>query len=96
MLLPEYDFSFRLDGDPMTTMSLELPNSLHEKIRQLAKEEGISINQFIVSAAAEKMASLLTEEYLQARTKRGDVDRFQSVLDKVPDVAPEEYDRIEP
>ncbi|MFP4030131.1 MAG: toxin-antitoxin system HicB family antitoxin [Desulfococcaceae bacterium] len=80
----------------MTTVSLELPNSLHEKIRQLAKEEGISINQFIVSAAAEKMASLLTEEYLQERARRGDVDQFQSVLDKVPDVEPEEYDRIDP
>lgn len=80
----------------MSTLSLRLPNSLHEKIRQLAKEEGISINQFIVSAAAEKMASLLTENYLQERARRGDLDQFQSVLDKVPDVAPEEYDQIDP
>jgi hypothetical protein len=38
----------------MSTLSLRLPNSLHEKIRQLSKQEGISINQFIASAAAEK------------------------------------------
>lgn len=80
----------------MGTLSLRLPNSLHEKIRQLAKEEGISINQFIVSAAAEKMASLLTEDYLRERARRGDVDQFQSVMDKVPDVEPEEYDQIDP
>lgn len=78
----------------MGTLSLRLPNSLHERIRLLAKQEGISINQFIASAAAEKMASLMTEEYLKERAQRADRDKFQAVLDKVPDVEPEEYDRL--
>ena len=43
----------------MSTLSLRIPNSLHEKIRQLAKQEGISINQFLASAAAEKMSAEL-------------------------------------
>ena len=46
----------------MSTLSLRIPNSLHEQIRQLAKREGISRNQFVASAAAEKMSALLTEE----------------------------------
>jgi uncharacterized protein (DUF1778 family) len=78
----------------MSTLSLRLPNSLHEQIRQLSEREGISINQFITSAAAEKMASLLTEVYLEKRARRTDRKKFQGVLDKVPDVEPENYDKL--
>lgn len=78
----------------MSTLSLRIPNSLHEQIRQLAKREGISINQFVASAAAEKMSALLTEEYIGARAKRSSKRKFQEVLKKVPDVKPDGYDRI--
>jgi len=78
----------------MSTLSLRLPNSLHEQIRQLAKREGISINQFIASATAEKMTALLTEEYLHKRARRGSRKKFQAVLDKVPDVEPEYHDKL--
>lgn len=78
----------------MSTLSLRIPNSLHEQIRQLAKHEGISINQFLASAAAEKMSALLTEEYIAARAKRGSLKKFQNVLKKVPNSKPEEYDRL--
>jgi uncharacterized protein (DUF1778 family) len=78
----------------MSTLSLRLPNSLHEQIRNLAKEEGVSINQFIASAAAEKMAALLTEEYIEKRAGRASRKKFQAVLKKIPDVPPEEQDRI--
>jgi uncharacterized protein (DUF1778 family) len=78
----------------MSTLSLRIPNSLHERIRQLAKQEGISINQFLASAAAEKMSALLTEEYIQAKAKRASLKKFQNVLKKVPNSEPEDYDRI--
>ncbi len=78
----------------MSTLSLRLPNSLHEQIRQLAKREGISINQFIASATAEKMTALLTEEYLSKRAQRASRKNFQAVLNKVPDVDPENYDKL--
>ena len=78
----------------MSTLSLRLPNSLHEQIRLLAKKEGISINQFVASAAAEKMAALLTEEYIERRSKRASRKKFHAVLDKVPDVEPENHDKL--
>jgi predicted HicB family RNase H-like nuclease len=56
----------------MSTLSLRLPESIHEKLGQLAKREGISINQLINSAVAEKLAALLTEQYLEERARRGD------------------------
>jgi predicted transcriptional regulator len=78
----------------MTALSLRLPESLHRKLGELAEREGISINQLINSAVAEKMSALMTEEYLAARATRGSRRKFSAVLAKVPDIEPEESDRI--
>ena len=76
----------------MSTMSLRLPKSLHEKVREIAEREGISINQFVTTALAEKLSALLTEEYLEARAARGSAERFRAVLDAAPDVEPDPGD----
>ena len=68
----------------MSTLSLRLPDSLHKQIRALARKEGVSINQLLASAAAEKVAALMTEEYLEERAKRASGERFRAVLAKVP------------
>lgn len=78
----------------MSALSLRLPNSLHERARDLAKREGISINQLVSSALAEKMSALLTEEYLEARAQRGDRSRFLAALARVPAIEPEPADRL--
>lgn len=44
----------------MRTVSVRLPSSLRQQIRELAKREGISINQFLSTAAAEKLSALMT------------------------------------
>ncbi|MCP4357951.1 MAG: toxin-antitoxin system HicB family antitoxin, partial [Chloroflexi bacterium] len=44
----------------MSTLSLRLPNYLHDTVRDLAKQENISINQFITVALAEKVSALMT------------------------------------
>ena len=78
----------------MSTLSVRLPKSLHEEIKALARHEGISMNQFIALAVAEKAAVLRTTHLLQRRLEPGDLERFQALLDKVPDVEPEDYDRL--
>jgi hypothetical protein len=78
----------------MSTISLRLPDSLHKQIRKLASQEGISINQFLSTAAAEKMAALLTVEHLEERAKRGSREKFEAALASFPDVEPEEYDKL--
>ncbi len=77
----------------MSALSLRLPNSLHRRARELAEREGISINQLIATALAEKMSALMTEEYLEQRARRGSREKFLAALAKVPDVEPEPYDR---
>ena len=71
----------------MSTLSIRLTNSVHDRVRELAKREGVSINQFVSTAVAEKLSALMTEEYL-ARAKRGGRRAYDSVLRKVADVPP--------
>ena len=78
----------------MSTLSVRLPNSLHQQIRRLAKQEGISINQFISSAAAEKMAALMTLDYLEERAQRGNREAFEAALARLPDAEPEPFDKL--
>jgi hypothetical protein len=78
----------------MSTLSLRLPESLHRQARELAKQEGISINQLITTALAEKMSALLTGEYLEARAARGDRDKFERALGKVKNRPPKDVDQV--
>jgi hypothetical protein len=78
----------------MSTLSLRLPESLHKRLADLAAREGISINQLIASAVAEKMAALDTAEMLGARAARGSRRSFLAALAKVPDVAADAGDEL--
>ncbi|HWS70667.1 MAG TPA: toxin-antitoxin system HicB family antitoxin [Thermoanaerobaculia bacterium] len=78
----------------MAALSLRLPESLHKKLSEVAEREGISINQLVSSAVAEKMAALMTEEYLSDRAKQGSRRKFVAALSKVPDVEPDAADRV--
>ena len=64
----------------MSTVSLSLPESLYKQVCKLAQEDGISLNQFIATAVAEKVAALMTVEYLRERAKRGSLEKFEAVL----------------
>ena len=78
----------------MSTISLRLPDSLHERIRKLAKKDRISINQFTASALAEKISALETEDYLSQSARRASRAKFDRALTNVPDVEPENRDKI--
>ena len=55
----------------MSTLNLRLPDSIHRHIKEIAKREGVSINQFISTAVSEKVSAILTEEYLLGRARTG-------------------------
>ncbi len=78
----------------MSTISLRLPDSLHESVRNLAKEDNISINQFVATALAEKMSALITEKYLSERAEKGSKKKFKAALSKVKDIEPDAADKL--
>ncbi len=75
-------------------IALRVPESLGKKLKEFAQKESISMNQFIATAVAEKMASLETYDYLEERSKRGSIKHLQSILDKVPDTKPDKEDEL--
>lgn len=77
-----------------SVLSLRIPKSLHNQVRKLAEEEGVSMNQFVMLALAEKVAALQAIDYLEERAKRGSREKMLAVLAKAPDVEPEEYDKL--
>jgi hypothetical protein len=78
----------------MSIVQVQIPDSLHKSLSELASRDGISIDQFISTAIAEKLSALMTESYLSERTKRGSRAKYEAILAKVPDVEPEAYDKI--
>ncbi|MBO4618433.1 MAG: toxin-antitoxin system HicB family antitoxin [Lachnospiraceae bacterium] len=79
----------------MATLSVRFPNSVHEAVKAYAKEDDISINQFITSAVIEKLTSLDTVNYLEERSLRGSEEKYLKVLKKAPHAKPREDDAIE-
>jgi len=78
----------------MSTLSLRLPDSLHDQIKKLASEDGISINQFVVSAVAEKTSAFLTKSYLEERGELSSKSKFKKAMSKVPKTSPDEFDKL--
>ena len=72
----------------MSALSLRLPDSIHRHIKEIANQEGVSINQFILTAVTEKVSAIMTEEYLAERANRADREAFRAILDNVPDREP--------
>ncbi|MCA1615433.1 MAG: toxin-antitoxin system HicB family antitoxin [Acidobacteria bacterium] len=78
----------------MSSMNVELPDSLLRRAREMAEEEGVPLEQFIASALAEKVAAWTTVDYLKERAARGDRAKFQAAMNSVADTKPEESDRL--
>ncbi|MCR5023882.1 MAG: BrnA antitoxin family protein, partial [Lachnospiraceae bacterium] len=51
----------------MATLSVRLPNSIHDAVKSFAREDDVSINQFITSAVIEKLTALDTAKYIENR-----------------------------
>ncbi len=78
----------------MHAISIKLPNSLHQAAKELARKEHISINQLITLAVAEKLSVLGVKDFIESRSKRGSRAKFLKVLEAVPDVEPDEEDKL--
>jgi hypothetical protein len=77
----------------MTALTIRRPTSVHRKVKELALREEISLNQFIASAVAEKMASVLTLDYLKTEAAEGRQADFEQFLSMVSEVPVDEADR---
>jgi hypothetical protein len=80
----------------MSTLNVNIPESLRRRAQSLAHDDGVPLDQFIATALAEKVAVLDADNYVRERAARGSREKFERVLSKVPDVEPEVHDRLSP
>jgi hypothetical protein len=74
--------------------ALRLPASLKRAVEEVAKEDGTTLNQFIVSAVAEKLAALKTADYFAKRAARADFAAFDRLMKRRGGEAPPPGDEI--
>lgn len=73
------------------SVSINIPQELYDEARSIAEARHVPVEQVFTSAFADQFAAW---RRLQERAARGDRQKFLAVLDNVPDVEPEEYDRL--
>ncbi len=78
----------------MSTLTIQLPESLKKTIEALAAREGYSVSQFLASAAGEKLAVVLTMDYLRREAAAGRREDFEKYLAAVPDAPPQPGDEL--
>jgi len=81
----------------MKAIQVRLPDHIHEKIKDLAKEEGISINNFIVSSVSNEIIREETRDFFnffKKATANFDPKAFAEALAAVPDNPVPETDKI--
>lgn len=72
----------------MSQFALRIPDSLAVYAKELAKEDNVSLNQFIVMALAEKVAVLKTEAFFRERAAHANPEKALSVLDSIRELPP--------
>jgi HicB family len=79
-----------------STYPLKLPTSIKKAAAVLAKEDGVSLNQFIAAAVAEKVGTIRTaRQLLNERAGTAKPKDLLKYLRRAPRVAPDDRDRIE-
>lgn len=78
----------------MSTLTIQISDSLKKSIEALAASEGYTVDQFLASAAGEKLAVMMTMDYLRREAASGRREDFEHYLSGVPDAEPLESDRL--
>ena len=73
----------------MSPLTISVPDSIRRRAEALAQNDGISMDQFVALAMAEKVAVLDAGTYLSERAARGSREKFDRILARVPDVPPQ-------
>ncbi len=78
----------------MITLNAQIPDSLFKQAQHLSQRENLPLDQFVAIALSAQISAWTTKDYLEERAKRGSWEKFQKVLAKIPEIEPEERDRL--
>ncbi len=69
-----------MSKSPQSTYPLRLPRSVKAEVERRARADGISVNQFVATAVAEKLAVMNTAAFFAERRKRADFVSFDRLM----------------
>jgi post-segregation antitoxin (ccd killing protein) len=78
-----------------TTYPLRLPRSLKQEVERRAHADGVSINQFVATAVAEKLAAMNTAQFFAERRARADFKAFDRLMKRNGGEPPRDDDKID-
>lgn len=78
----------------LSTYPLRLPRSIRAGVDRFSQQDGVSVNQFVSIAVAEKLAMLQAQVYFAERSARADLDAFDKLMQRSTGVAPQAGDEI--
>lgn len=78
----------------MSAIHIELPETVHRRAVELARQKSMSLDRLMVIALIEKLATMFPDEALEERAKRGQAQGFDEFMNDVPDVEPEAQDQL--
>jgi uncharacterized protein (DUF1778 family) len=65
---------------PTSTYPLRLPRSIKDAVAEASKLDGTSINQFVATAVAEKLAVMRTASFFSERRNRARMKTFDAIM----------------
>jgi hypothetical protein len=80
--------------NPMTELKIKLPDKLYQKAYEISKIQKIPLDEIIASSLAQKLFRIIPDPYLEKRAKQATGKGLSIVLSQVPDVPPEDYDKL--
>ncbi|MDY0092916.1 MAG: toxin-antitoxin system HicB family antitoxin [Candidatus Vecturithrix sp.] len=78
----------------MSAIQIQLPEQLHQKTIEIARKHHLSVDEIVAASLSQWLSRIVPDSYLEERAKRSTGKGFSAVLEQVPDVPPEEYDRM--
>lgn len=82
--------------EKITTYRLRLPQSVKTAVEKLVTEAGVSLNQFVATAVAEKLTAMNTANFFAERKNRANLDAFRKILTRSGGQPPRSDDTLQP
>jgi post-segregation antitoxin (ccd killing protein) len=78
----------------MRALTINLPDNLHEKAREVAAKKNLSIDALVAIALAQSLSRLVADPYLEERAGRATGKGIDEFLGQVPATKAPESDRL--
>lgn len=78
----------------MSALTVQLPEPLHQKAREVAAAKHLTMDALVALALAQSLSGLVTDPFLEERAARATGQGLKEFLAQVPDTEPPEWDRL--